>query len=317
MPDPTALDHHIGGKPRSRAVDAAIAELAGRQHGVVSRAQLTRLGIGRRAIERRIQARRLHALHRGVYAVGHLALTREGRWLAAVLASGRGAALSHRSAAALWGIRVAASAFVEVTVPVARRGRGGIRVHHTVLPADELTSRDGIPVTTAARTLVDLAAVLTPTRLERAIARAELLRLSDTTSLAALLLRYPRRSGSAALRRLLAAAAQPDVTRSELEDRFLAFLDTHRLPRPETNVLLHLPGRTIEVDCLWRRQRLVVELDGYAAHGTRRAFDVDRARDRALQAAGLRVLRITWRHLAGEPRPLARDLVRLLRQAGA
>src|SRR5206468_4058016 len=148
-----------------------------------------------------------------------------------------------------------------------------------------------IPVTTVARTLLDLAAILPRPQLERAIERAEALRLSDTVPLDALLKRHPGRRGTAALREILEKGAPPALTRSELEERFLTFLDAHGLPRPEVNVDLHLPDRWIQPDFLWRDQRLIVELDGRETHGTRAAFEHDRERDRILQAHGWRVIR--------------------------
>jgi very-short-patch-repair endonuclease len=148
--------------------------------------------------------------------------------------------------------------------------------------------------------------VLRPHRLERAVNEAEVLRLTDPLSVPDLLARYPRRRGSRALRRALAAAGAP--TRSELEARFLALLDRHGLPRPRVNARLQAGGEWMEVDCVWEDARVIVELDGYAAHGTRAAFERDRERDRALLAAGWRVLRITWRQLHDRPGRLAAEL---------
>jgi hypothetical protein len=239
----------------------------------------------------------------------------EATWMAATLAGGRGAVLSHRSAAALWGLRPGVLRRVEITVPRALRSRTGLRVHRGILAADEVTAVRGIPVTTAARTLVDLAAVLTAARLERAVDEAERLRLGDDPSLDLLVGRHPRRRGVAALRRILAdGRVGATFTRSELEERFLAFLADAGLPRPLVNVPVGLPGGArVEVDCLWPAERLVAELDGHASHATRAAFERDRARDRALQAAGWRVVRITWRQLHDEPWSLAAELRILLR----
>src|SRR3954454_12952433 len=182
----------IDGEDRARRSDAAIAELAGRQHGIVARRQLVVLGLSLDAIDDRVERHRLHPLHRGVYAVGHRAVTRDGRWMAAVLAAGEAAGRSHRSAAALWGIRETRSAKIEVTAPRERR-RPGVTVWRAKLPSDEVTVHDGIPVTTPARTLLDLAAILDEHRLARAAERAEALRLTSPTSLAELVDRYPRR----------------------------------------------------------------------------------------------------------------------------
>jgi len=232
--------------------------------------------------------------------------------MAAVLAGGTGAVLSHRSAGALWGIHPTARR-PEVVAAPGRHGGRKVEVHHCALEPDERTVRDGIPVTTTARTLLDLAAVLTPNQVERALREAEARRLWDATSLAELLERHPRRRGTAMLRRMLAAGrAGEGITRSELEEHFLALLDAAVLPRPKLNHHLEAAGRLIECDCVWCPQRLVVERDGHATHGRRSAFERDRARDRALQTAGWRVVRITWWQLRSEARGVVADLHRLL-----
>jgi hypothetical protein len=284
--------------------------LARRQHGVVARAQLREVGLGEKAIELRLARGRLHSLYRGVYAVGHLVLADHGWWMAAVLAGGAGAVLSHRSAAALWGIRASHGGASEVTIDRQLRPRPRLRFHRSYLPPDEVAIHDGIPVTTYPRTLLDLAGVLSRGQLDRAINEAEIRRLWDPLSLADLLARHPRRPGAAALRAVIDEGRAR--TRSELEDRFIDFLGVANLPRPTTNLPLRLGGRWIEADCVWRKQRLIVELDGHASHHTRAAFEDDRARDRALTIAGWRVIRITWRQLRGEPAALARDLRRAL-----
>ena len=325
MPRADALALVIGGEPcigslagrlaelARASSDAAIAELAVLQHGVVARAQLVALGIGPRAIEHRLAGGRLHRIHRGVYAVGHTVLTAKGRWLAAVLASGAGAVLSYRSAAALWDVRAASGATIDVTAARGRRGRPGIRLHCDRLAPDEVTVVDGIPVTTVPRTLLDLAAVVDRGGLERAATRAEQLRLSDPLSLGDLVARHRRRPGTPALRELLAAGRVGGAaTRSELESRFLALLDRLPLPRPEVNLPIELGDRWIEADFAWPGERLIVELDGRATHATVAAFESDRARDRAAAVAGWRVIRVTWRQLHDGPRGLARDLERLL-----
>jgi very-short-patch-repair endonuclease len=290
--DECALDPVIGGELRTRPVDALISVLAARQHGVVARRQLVALGVGSRAVDHRLECGRLHRVHRGVYAVGHRAITQQGRWMAAVLASGSSAVLSHRSAAALWGIRPTSRTSVELTTPRRLHARPGLHPHRAVLPADEMTVHAGIPITTPARTLLDLAAVVPGQALERALDEAEILRLTGPQ---ALLDRYPRRRGAANLRLLLLRGRSPTPTRTKLEDRFLTFVDDHRLPRPETNTIVDV----YEVDAVWRDAGLIVELDGFATHGTRRAFERDRERDRRLTAAGWRVIRLTWRQLAG------------------
>jgi predicted transcriptional regulator of viral defense system len=177
--DAHAVLHVIDGELHARRLDAAIAAFAERQHGIVSRGQLAELGLGRGAIDHRLKCGRLHLIHRGVFAVGHRLTSREGRWIAAVLAVGPGAVLSHRSAAALWGMRETARGRVDVTVPRVHRSRTAIQVHQASLAADELTDARGIPVTTPARTLFDLASVVGPQALERAINEAEVLRLTS------------------------------------------------------------------------------------------------------------------------------------------
>jgi very-short-patch-repair endonuclease len=294
-----------------RSVEAAIADLAAAQHGVVARRQLVALGLGRRAIDHRLALRRLHPVHRGVFAVGHRVLSRYGVWMSAVLAAGPDAVLSHRSAAALWGIRDTARANVDVIAPRRLGTRPRIDAHRIALPADEVTVERGIPVTTPARTLLDLAQVLTPHQLERAITEAEIRRLTSPHPLDALVARHAGGRGTATLKRILEGLHEigETITRSELEDRFLGLLDAHDLPRPRTNRKIG----AIEADAVWPRQRLIAELDGFATHATRAAFEKDRARDRALQVAGWRVVRITWRQLREDPATIAAQLEALLR----
>jgi very-short-patch-repair endonuclease len=269
--------------------------------------------MGRRAIDHRLQIGRLHLVHRGVYAVGHAGLAREGRLMAAVLAGREGAVLSHRSAAALWGVGPDRGAAFEITVPVTRRARPGIVQHHSPIRPDELTTVMRIPVTTVPRTLLDLAAVVDRRQLRRAVDEAEVLRLWDAVSLAEVIERYPGRRGVAALRSVLAdGMIGATVTRSELELRFLEFLASARLPAVQANVPLDLRGHRIEADFLWPHQHLIVELDGHATHATRAGFERDRERDRLLHTAGWRVIRITWRQLHDDPRAVAHDLRTLL-----
>jgi uncharacterized protein DUF559 len=308
MPIAYTIAHDSHGK----SLDRATADVAGRQHGVVARTQLAEIGLARGAIEWRVARGRLHVIHLGVYAVGHKVVTREGRWMAAVLAGGRDALLSHRAAAALWDIRRAPHP-LEITCPRYVR-RPSIRSYWRPLPTDEVTIHEGIPVTTPSRTLFDLAAVVSLEQLRRAVNEAEIRRLWDSLSLADLLERHPRCRGAAAVRAMIKSRGI-GITRSELEERFLAFLDRIDLVRPATNVALLVGGQWIEVDCVWHEQRLIVELDGYGTHRTRAAYEGDRARDRALVAAGWRVIRVTWRQLRDEPELLARDLRAALRHA--
>lgn len=302
------MDEHDG-----RAVDSALVDLAGRQHGVVARWQLLELGLGARAIAYRVRAERLHPLHRGVYAVGHRAVTREGRWIGAVLFCGTGAVLSHRAAAALWGIRGSSGLAIEVTSGSKARSSGGVHRHFARLPADEVTVERGIPVTTVPRTIFDLAATEGADVAESALRQSEHLGLHDRLSLPDLLARYPRRSGARAVRACLARRREtPGNPRSRLEERFLPFLRAHRLPLPQLNAWLEAGGRRCQVDCLWPASRQIVELDGWQGHGTRSAFREDRERDRRLRVAGFAITRLTWTQLEDEPTAIARDLRVLL-----
>lgn len=298
---------------QTRGLDAVLATAAGRQHGVVARAQLLDWGVERMVIRRRLESGHLHRLHAGVYAVGHRALSREGRWMAAVLACGEGAALSHRSAAALWGIRQPSSRAIEVTTASKSRSRAGIQRHYAVVPADEVTIHLEIPVTTVPRTIFDLAAVERPEVIESALRQAEYRRLHDRLSLRDLLDRYPRRQGACAVRHALARLGESSgQVESPLEERFLPFLDRHCLPRPQFNAWIEAGGRRFRVDCLWAAQRQVVELDGWEGHGTKAAFRDDRARDRRLRVAGYGIVHLTWSQLDDEPTAIAKDLGDLL-----
>lgn len=299
---------------QTRGADNRIAELVDRQHGVVARRQLIALGIGREAIKIRLRAGRLHRLHRGVYAVGHRVISQEARWMAAVLFCGPDSVLSHRSAAALWGIREPTSGAIEVTAPLKSRSRGAIRRHYAVLPLDEVTEHRGIPLTTVPRTIFDLAAASSADVAEAALRQAEYLRLHDRLSLPHLLQRYPGRKGSTAVREILARRREiSGRSRSWLEEVFLPFLDQHRLPRPQQlNAWIEVHDKRFEVDCYWPALKAIVELDGFAAHGTRTAFREDRFRDRKLQVAGYGFIRIAPEQLEEEPEAIAADLRYLL-----
>jgi very-short-patch-repair endonuclease len=299
---------------RFREKERAVASLAGRQHGVVSREQLVRLGFEDGAIARRVGLRRLHEVRRGVYAVGREPLTREGRWLAAVLASGRGAVLSHWSAAALWMIRPGSRESIDVTAPHKSRTWDGIRRHQKALPADEVTIEDGIPVTTVPRTIFDLAASEPGDMVENLIREMEFRELRDRLSLWDLVERYPCRRGVRRVRLALERLKEepPGRKRSRLEERFAPFLRNHRLPLPRFNDWIPVGGKRFQVDCHWRGTGQLVELDGWQGHKTRTAFREDRARDRTLQAAGYSVTRITWNQLDDEPEAIASDLQVLL-----
>ena len=227
--------------------------------------------------------------------------------MAAVLACGPDAVLSHRDAAALWGLRPSARAAIDVTVHGKRRdGQHGITIHRTrSLPEDERTVREGIPVTTVGRTLLDLAEVVDSRQLERACEAAERLRLFDLQEIEKLVRRHHGRRGLAAVRKVLGDIDEPPATRSELERRFLDLCGEAGLPPPRVNT--QVAG--FEVDVAWPEARLVVELDGHEFHRTRAAFERDRARDAAaLQVAGHHVLRVTDRRLRREPAAVIDDV---------
>jgi hypothetical protein len=294
-------------------MDGDLARLAARQHGVVSRAQLAGLGLGPRGVDRRVEAGRLHRLHPGVYAVGHRRLDRLGVWTAAVLACGEGALLSHRSAAALWGLRPADRTRIDVTTTSTRSfAARGIDLHRTrTLRHHERAEHDGVPVTTPARTLVDLAAVLPAAALARAVHEAEVLRILDVAAVEAAM--GPGRRGVATLRRLLAV---PDagIRRHELEHRFHDLCRTAGLPMPRCNFHVRAGDRLVELDAFWPEPGLAVELDGAATHLTHRAFEEDRRRDAALLRIGIPVVRVTWQRLTTERAELVDDLRALLGQ---
>jgi very-short-patch-repair endonuclease len=291
--------------------DRLIGELAARQYGVVSRSQLLAMGIGAGAIHTRLRKHYLHPLHRGVYAVGHLALLPLAREMAAVLACGKGAAVSHRSAAVVWHLLPATDdGHIDVTVPaMGRRCRPGLRIHRSrrLRPQDVRHVR-GLPVTAPWRTLVDLADTASDRELERATHEAITRRLISARRLLADTERYRGRRGIGRLKRLLEDNDSTTLTRSEAEERFLALVRAAQLPPPEVNVRVH--GH--EVDFLWREQGLAVEVDGFQFHSTRAAFERDRNRDAELQSAGLRVLRVTWRQVVETPYATLTNLVRAL-----
>jgi very-short-patch-repair endonuclease/predicted transcriptional regulator of viral defense system len=271
-------------------IDHLITAFADRQHGFVAHGQLVDLGLSTSAIGRRIAAGRLHRRYRGVYAVGHRPTGIEGEWWAAVLAYAPDGVLSHASAAAAFALL--RSRELHVTAANGRKRRTGIVIHQrrSVL-GDETTELAGMPITTPARTLLDLAASgLNRTRLERAVDSAERQRLLDFADLHELLTRYPRRAGAPALKAVLASYADPLDVRSELETLLLELCDAHRLPRPLVNCVIEAAVR----DFCWPSRRLVVEADSYAWHRSPSALNADRERDVVLTLAGWRVLRFTY-----------------------
>jgi very-short-patch-repair endonuclease len=295
--DPENVDHP----------DRALGELARRQHGVVARRQLAALSMSETMLRDRVARGQLLRLHRGVYALGHDRLRREGWRMAAVLAVGDGAVLSHRDAAALHGLRPPGDhARWEVTTTGRASSTKTIRVFRTVvLEGEDVEALDGIPVTSVARTLVDLAGTVSRRQLAKALGEAERQRVFDLTAIERAMAATARRRGRghAKLRAALAelAAVGAPVTRSELEERFVQLLDAHGLPRPQTNY--GIGG--MEVDAAWPAQWLVVELDGWGAHATRRAFQEDRERGNTLELAGWTVLRFTWADVTSWPEQTA------------
>ncbi|MGI8461510.1 MAG: type IV toxin-antitoxin system AbiEi family antitoxin domain-containing protein [Solirubrobacterales bacterium] len=310
----SAVDHQGGGKVQNErelgAIERRIAALASRQHGVVARRQLLRLGISARAIERRIAAGSLIPVHRGVYLVGHRAVPPLAIEMAAVLAyRGRGV-VSHLSAGAMYRLTQCPKQAVHLTLTHDARSRKGVRVHVSRLEPVDVWHRDGIPLTSPGRTLLDLGACLDADDYERAVAEAWARGLVRRSELEAHVDRNLRRPGTPALRSLLELDRDPARTRSKAERLLLRLIRTAGLPEPETN------GRVggFEVDCVWREQKLVVEFDSWAFHSSRRAFERDRRKDAELLALGYRVLRLTWRRLTRAPDEVITALSRALDQ---
>jgi predicted transcriptional regulator of viral defense system len=296
-------------KPGQR--ERAIQELAARQHGVVSLPQLRALGLSASAVRNRVAAGRLKRLHRGVYAIGLAGLSVKATYMAAVLACGPTAVLSHRSAADLLGLRRCSRPTVDVSVK-GRIGkqRNGISVHRaTGLTERDVTRVDGIACTTVARTLLDLAATIDTTALERAVEQADKLRIFDLAAVVDVTTRAGNQREAATLKRILKTyTPEPAFTRSELEKRFLALCRAAGIPTPRTNN----STKGEEIDFTWPDRRLMVEADSHRHHGTRAAFERDRRRDQGLTAAGWRVVRFTWRQVEDEPKEVARTLRSLL-----
>jgi very-short-patch-repair endonuclease/predicted transcriptional regulator of viral defense system len=302
MPEDRGSNPLRPGEIRAPHTDARIAALAADQHGVVTRSHLLDAGIPSTTIEDRVARGQLLKLHRGVYAVGHRHLRTEGFWLAAVLAIGDRAALSHRDAAALHDLRPCNRSRIEVSTPDDRRATKKIDVHaRRLLDVQDVTTVSGIRVTTVSRTLVDVAELLTADRLAKVLNEAERQGKLDLKGIEEAIGRLRGRRGrsAAATRAALGelAAHGTQLTRSPLEDRLLPLLDGHSLPRPRMN--LHVEG--YEGDAVWPAAQLVVELDGWDGHRTRRAFQHDRTKANALTNAGWTVLRFTHDDLVRRP----------------
>jgi hypothetical protein len=277
----------IRGKVPVNRVDAAIARVSKRQHGVITRAQLLEIGVTPRAVEHRVQVGRLHRIHRGVYAVGHAALTTEATFLSAVFAMAPAALLSRHAAAAMWGIRKPRRGDVDVIV-VGRdvRSRPGIRVHQAgEIWEDDIAERDGIPVTSPARTILDLASVLSEHHLKRALAKAEVEGRLTHAQLRRPLERHPRAKGRRTLERVLDAGAAR--TRSALEAEVAELTGATRINRI-------VAGH--EVDLYFPDRSLIVEVDSERFHGASPTqLLLDAEKDGRLRASGMEVMRVRQR----------------------
>lgn len=290
----------------------AVRRLAEAQHGVVAWRQLMALGLGRGQIEARVRGGKLLTLHRGVFALGHRRIDMRGRWLAAVLACGPNAVLSHGSAAQLWGIRGSRGP-IEVTRRSGHRRPHGVRLHQTrSLPSEHIGVEAAIPVTTPERTLLDLATRLDSVQMERALVAADRAGCLRWPELIQVVEEGRGRKGRAMLRRLCARVDPRAIdTRSNPEIDFLALCREAKLPTPQVNVLVE--GRL--VDFLWPKKRLVVEIDSYRFHSDRPAHERDGESTIALMSAGYKVLRPTDRMLEENPDPVMRLVRRSLLEA--
>jgi hypothetical protein len=298
----------MGGK--REACDLVIARLAARQHGVVALRQLLRLGVSRRELERRVESGLLHSLHRGVYAVGHPAVSREGDLMAAVLTGGPDAVLSHWSAAEHWKLLRTRRSLIAISAPTHRRASKLVKPHWIPqLHDSERTKRDRIPITTVPRTLLDLAAVADEKSLQRAVNEAERLNLLNRRAMTETLARHRGRKGIKALRAVI-AAVDPLTrrTRSDLEAEFLALCLKYGIARPVVNGIVE----GYEVDMHWPRTRLIVEIDSYEYHRTPIEFAQDRRRDAYLKTRGYEVLRVADSWLNTDPLGVATTIRTLL-----
>lgn len=267
-----------------------VVALAEGQNGVVAHWQLLELGVPADVIQYRLAESFLTRLHRGVYAVGRRVLPPNGHRMAAVLSYKPPCVLSHRSAAAVWGIW-SSGPRIEVMLERKSRSHVKIRAHYTArLDPEDVTTKDNIPITSPARTVLDLARTLKPHLLVKAIEEAERRHIFDLMALDRAIARAPRRSGTRKLQAALAGYRPPPDTRSPLEQRFYELIRSDpTIPEPQSNVLV----AGLEVDFFWPRTRLVVEVDGRGYHSSPRAFETDRVRDAKLARARCPVLRIT------------------------
>jgi hypothetical protein len=299
-------------------LDQALSDLSLAQHGVFALDQLRALGLAAPAVRSRQAAGRLHRIHHTVYSlVPKELLKREGLYMAAVLACGEGAVLSHRSAAALLELRDWGHTKIEVTVPRrSARRHDGIKVHRsTTLTDEDVTEVNNIPCTTVHRTLFDLAEVVTQRQLERSFDQAEISERLDLNAINDQLKRNPTRPGAKAVRDVLETHyIGKTPTWSENEEALLAITRELGIPDPDTNqfIVLDDGGPAIRVDFVWREQRVIVEADSKKWHNTRQRFEQDRVRDQRLTAAGWTIIRTTWRQMKHRPHELRPLLLKLL-----
>lgn len=294
---------HVGGAL------AVCAELAGRQHGVVHRGQLLAAGLTPEKIKGMARSGALHRLHRGVYAVGHLALPPFAHEQAAILACGEPSLISSRSALYLWGLAARPSDVHVIALGHHCRKRVGIHLRLLAAIDDrDVRRRHGLPLTSPARSLIDLAATAGPVELEDLVAGARVRRLVGEGELEAALARAGKARGAAAMRRFLAEEGGSDMTRSIAERRFRRCLRQAELPQPKTN--RKVAG--YEVDFLWEAEKVAVEVDGWRFHGHRRAFERDRRKDMILTGAGYLVIRVTWRQFTEQLLVVITHVARML-----
>jgi very-short-patch-repair endonuclease len=288
---------------------AAVAELAERQHGLVTHRQLRQLGFSSSRIARSSKALRLHRVHRGVYCVGHPVLSDRGRCLAAAMASGRGAVVSHRAAAWLWGLLPACPKTIDVTVTSHGGNRPGIALHHSSTLVPEEHGRFGpIPATALPRTLLDVAATASPRLIWNVVDRAERRDVLDLDGIDAMLKRRSGHRGAARLRQALAIYREPGFYRARSERLFRRLVKKAGLRMPAINTWVD----RFEIDAYWEKERFAVEIDGWETHRTRRAFENDRLRQEEMKLAGIDTIRISARRIETEPAAVGRRLSLLL-----
>lgn len=289
------------------AVDRKIAALARGQRGYVKREQLLALGLSSQAIQRRVKVGRLIPVYAGVYAVGHLPTLPQDKAVGALLACGEGAVLSHSTAATAWGIFQRWEMPFEVIAPTARR-RDGIKVHRATLDRRDIRTQIGLRVTSAARTLLDVAPRFKDKGLRRAVADQRRAGHLSLDQLAGVVERFPRAPGTRRLIPLL-DAPKGGPTRSDLEDRFVALCRRFGLPEPETNVWV--AGR--EVDAWFPNERVIVELDGRDYHSDPASYETDRDNDVTALTFGIPTARITGRRMDETPEREAARLEAILK----